>query len=98
MDVCWLEIVPKCVHRQQWCIACLITEVILKLTTCQLWTTVWLCRNKLCLLSFKDIMAHERECNTTEVTTTTKASNDLVRIFPSHFHLLLSLQANNSLM
>ena len=53
MDVGRLEVVAEGVHRQQWRVTSLVTEVVTELTARQLRTTIGLCCDKLCGLAVK---------------------------------------------
>ena len=53
MDVGRLEVVAEGVHRQQWRVTSLVTEVVTELTACQLRTAIGLSGNKLCGLAVK---------------------------------------------
>ena len=86
------------VHRQQRCIASLITEVVLKLSACQFRTTLGLSSDKFRFLAVEDVVTHEGEGNTTKVRATAEAGNHRIRIFPSLCHLFLSLQTDDGLM
>lgn len=61
-------------------------------------TAVGLGSDKLGLLAIAQVVAHEWEGDTTEVRTSTKASNHDIRILASHLHLLLGLKTDDGLM
>ena len=98
MDIRRLEIMTQGVHWKQWCITSLITKVVFKLTTSQLRAAFRFCCNKFSILSILNLMTHEREGDSTKVTTTTKTSYHSIRILTSHSHLLFCLQTNDCLM
>ena len=98
MNVGRFEVMTQGEHRQQRSVASLITEVIFELTSCQLRTALWLSCNKLGVLLTTQVMTHEWESQSAEVTSATEAGNHLVRIFASHLHLLFCLQSDDSLM
>src|SRR5574344_482785 len=98
MYIGWLEIMSKGVHWQKRCITSLISEIIFKLTSRQLRTAFWFGCNKLSCFAIFYIMTHKRKSDTTKVTSTSKTSNNGIRIFTSHFHLLFGFQTNYRLM
>ena len=98
VDITWLEVVSQCVHGQQWCVTCLVTEIVAELTASQLRTAVGFGSDELRVLAVKKVVTHEGERDTTEVRTTAEAANHDIRIFASHLHLLLSLQADDGLV
>src|SRR5574344_1468098 len=98
MNICRMEIMSECKHRQQWSISSLITKIILEYTTCHLRTTCRLCCDDLCFLAVNYIMTQKWTRDTAEVTATPKTSNNHIRIFACHLHLLLSLLSDDSLM
>ena len=98
VDVAGLEVVAQGVHRQQWGVASLVAEVITELAASELRTTVGLSSDELCGLTVKQVVAHEGEGDTTEVTATAEAANHDVGIFACHRHLLLCLQTDDGLV
>ena len=98
MDVGWLEVMTQGKHRQQWSISRFISEIILKLTTCQLRTALRFGSDKLGVLLATQVMTHEWESQSAKVTSATEAGNHLIRIFASHRHLLLCLQSDDGLV
>ena len=98
MDIGRLEIVTKREHRNERCISCLVAEIILEDTTRELGATCRFGGNKLGGLAVEDIMTHEGECQSAEVTTTAEAGNHNIGVFACHLHLLLGLKTDDCLM
>ena len=67
MDVRGHEIVAEGEHRQQGCVACLVTEVILEDTTCKLGAGSGFGSHEARGAPLQDVVAHEWERNAAEV-------------------------------
>ena len=80
------------------CISCLVAEIILEDTTRELRATCRFGSNKLGGLAVEDIMTHEGESQSAEVTTTAEAGNHNIGVFACHLHLLLGLKTDDCLM
>ena len=98
MDICGFETVAEGVHGQQWGIACLIAEIVAELATGEFGTALWLGSDELSSLAIEDVMAHEGECDATEVAAATEAGYDNIRVFTGFLHLLLCLETDDRLM
>ena len=98
VDVGGLEVVAQRVHREQRGVTSLVAEVVAELTACEFRTAVGLGCDELCVTLTTQVVTHEGEGDTTEVTTATEATDHDIGIFACHLHLLFCFQTNDSLV
>ncbi len=92
VDIRWFEVMTKGEHGQQGCVARLVAEVVTELSASKFRTAVGLGSNKLGVLAVLQVVTHEGERDTAEVTASAEAAYDDVGVFARHLHLLLSLK------
>ena len=98
MDCRRLESMADRVHREQGSHARLIAEVILELAPRQFRTGGRFRCDETRLLAFLDVVTHEGIGDAAEVGAAAEARDDDIRILARQRHLLLRLQADDSLM
>ena len=98
MDIGRSKLVSQGVHREQRSVTGFVGKVIMEFTTGELRARSRFGCDEACLAAFLDGVAHEREADTTEVGTATEATDNDVRIFASHLHLLFGFEADNRLV
>ena len=96
--VCRLEIVTNCVHRHEWGITALVSEIVAEFPAREFGACFRFCSNKFCFLAFEYIVPHERECKSAEIRTSAEAGYYRVGIFACHFHLFFCFKSYYRLM